>query len=378
MKKSGFILLLGIMLLSACQKKQSVSRNNEYPDFSIDSTYFANGFILERHSDFKVIHLINPWNKEQTLQTYILCSDSKPLPDHLPKGEIIRTPLKRTVVFSSVICGFLEELDVLHTLTGVAEPEYIDLPYIKHGIETGKIEDIGQASNPHIEKLILINPDALFTNPISDSENTSLNKQPAPIIHCFEYMESDPLGQAEWIRFYGWLFEKEELADSLFRQTLNHYNQLKELTDHVKYRPSVFAELKLGDFWYMPGGKSYMANLFSDAGADYILKENDHSGSVSLHFETVLDKAEDADFWLFKYYSPYNMTYEQLQSDYSNYGLFKAFKERKIYACNTLQTANYYRELPLHPDWILRDFISIFHPELLPNHQPRYYNKLTK
>ncbi|MDH8701201.1 iron complex transport system substrate-binding protein [Dysgonomonadaceae bacterium PH5-43] len=367
-------VMLCLVLFASCNQRGNSTHN--ILKSNTDSIYYAKGFNIEQYDSCKIINLLNPWKQEQVLQTYILCPKSKPLPNNLPNGTVIRTPLNNTVSFTSVTCGFFDELDILSTLIGVAEPQYIDINYVKEGIKKGNIKDVGMASNPNIETLMLIEPEAIFTNPINDSGVSALNKVNSTIINCFEYMETNPLGQAEWIRFFGLLFEKESLADSLFFNTVNNYNKLKALIPDFENRPTVFAELKYGDFWYMPGGKSYMANLFADAGADYILKDSESSGSTSFSFETVLDKAENADFWLFKHYNNYDMTYQQLASDYSNYTLFKAYKNKNIYACNTLKRANYYIELPLHPDWILEDLIYIFHPELLPNYTTRYYIKL--
>jgi iron complex transport system substrate-binding protein len=340
-----------------------------------DSIYYARGFQIETHTDYTLVKLRNPWNMDKILQTYLLVPRTEALPENLPEGTLLRTPVQKTVCFSAVICGILDELDVLNTLAGVAEPRYINIPYIQDGISKGTIHDIGQAANPNIEKLMFIEPEAIFSNPINEAGAGSLGRLDIPVVSCVEYMENHPLGQAEWIRFIGLLFDRKERADSLFFATVRSYNELKELTASVESRPAVFTELKFGDFWYMPGGKSYLAHLLEDANADYILKEDTNTGSIPLSFEMVLNKAEKAGFWLFKYYSPREMTYQQLASDNANYTLFDAFKNRNVYACNTLKTS-YYREIPLHPDWILKDMVKIFHPELFPDYQLRYYEKV--
>ncbi|MDL2223670.1 ABC transporter substrate-binding protein, partial [Bacteroidales bacterium OttesenSCG-928-M11] len=213
-------------------------------------------------------------------------------------------------------------------------------------------------------------------NPISGQEINSLQKLDFPIFHCIDYKETTPLGQTEWIRLIGLLYEKEELADSLFRETENRYLSLAKLTEEFTERPCVFSELKYGDFWHVPGGKSYLANLFRDAGADYRWKDDTHSGSIALSFEQVLDQAEDCNYWLVKYFNPGgDLTLKQLSDDYKNYSLFSAFRNHTIYGCNTAKVS-YYEELPLHPDRLLKDLIYIFHPELLPEHTLRYYQPL--
>ena len=369
----GLLSVVFCFVFFSCGKKEQGTMRVDSSSYTTDSIYYARGFQIESHADFKLVSLKNPWHSDKHLQTYILIPKNRDLPVQLPEGIVIRTPLERTVVFSAVVCAMLNELDALSSLAGVAEPEYVDIPFIQAGIATGTIQDIGRASQPDIEKLLLLNPEAMITNPVNEAGAGSLGKLTAPVIPCLEWMENHPLGQTEWIRFLGLLFDKQALADSLFFATVRAYNNLKLLTDTLNYRPTVFVEKKYGDFWYMPGGKSYFAYFLQDAGADYVFGDDTGTGSLPFAFETILDRAGKADFWLFKYYSRQEITYRQLAAEYANYALFDAYKNRNVFACNTLTTPYYYRELPLHPDWILKDLIAVFHPELLPGYQGRYY-----
>jgi iron complex transport system substrate-binding protein len=367
------ILIIFFLFLLSCKGKQDppVRDGNR----AADRMYYAQGFTIETDRDYILVKVKNPWKATQILQTYVLVPRSEPLPEPLPEGLLIRTPVEKTVVFSSVICGMLDELNVLGTVAGVTDPQYIDIPVVKENLLTGKIQDVGQETNPDIEKLMFIEPEVIFTNPANEAGTGALSKLNVPVVHCVEYRETHPLGQTEWIRFIGLLFDKKAEADSLFFETMHRYDALKDLTAPATCRPTVFTELKQGDYWYMPGGRSYVAHLLDAAGADYILKDDRSTGSIPLSFEMVLDKAEKADYWLFKYYNPQAMTYKQLSDLYPNYTLFDAFQKRNIYVCNTSKVP-YYQELPLHPDRILKDMIRLFHPELLPEHQPRYYEKL--
>jgi len=373
-----FLLIILCLSFFSCRKQEQGTTNSCTDSYTADSIYYARGFRISSHPDFKLVSIKNPWHSNKQLQTYILIPKNQNLPSSLPEGIVIRTPLERTAVFSSVVCGMLNELDALSSLSGIAEPEYVDIPFVQAGIANGTIQNIGQASRPNIEKLLLLNPEAMITNPVNEAGAGSLGKLTAPAIPCLEWMENHPLGQTEWIRLLGLLFDKQELADSLFFSTVHTYNDLKLLTDTLNNRPTVFVEKKYGDFWYMPGGKSYFAYLLQDAGADYVFGDNTDTGSVPFAFETILDRAGKADFWLFKYYSQQNISYRQLAAEYANYTLFDAYKKRNVFVCNTLTTSHYYHELPLHPDWVLKDLISIFHPNLLPKHEARYYFRIKK
>jgi iron complex transport system substrate-binding protein len=222
---------------------------------------------------------------------------------------------------------------------------------------------------------MLIEPEALFTSPIEGFGYGQVARSGIPFVECVDYMEASPLGRAEWIRFLALFFEQRAVADSLFRETVTNYHRLQELISEVEDRPSVMAETMYSGVWYVPGGRSYVAHLFRDAGAAYLWQEDTSAGSLGLSFETVLEKAEKAACWLIKYNSPNELTYDELAKNNPNYTFFDAYKEKRIYACNTGKTT-YYEDIPIHPDYILKDMVWIFHPELLPDYQPRYYVRL--
>ena len=163
------------------------------------------------------------------------------------------------------------------------------------------------------------------------------------------------------------------MADSIFKETEQAYLSLKNLTVNIDKRPTVLSEKKFGSSWYIPAGDSYMAHLFEDAGADYMFKDLPGAGSTPLAFETVFDKAIHADIWLVNQSS--EMTYNDLRSEYTPYENFDAFKKQRIYTCNT-GIVPYYEEFPLHPEYLLKDLIWIFHPELVPGYSPRYFSKM--
>ena len=370
--KRIFILLFPIVLF-ACKP----SGKEMYSELAANDTIrYAQGFRIESHSYYQLLQIMNPWQSGKVLHNYVLVPKDKKLPSNLPQGICIRTPLERTVAFSSVVCGMMNELQALSSLVGVAESQYIVIPEVQKACREGQITDVGMAGNPNIEQLMLLNAEVVLANPVNETGASSIEKLQIPVIPCLEWMENHPLGQAEWIRLFGLLFDKKAFADSLFLAIEQSYNDLRTLTASVNYRPTVMTEKKYNDFWYQPGGKSYFAHLIEAAGGDYVFKDNHKTGSLPYPFETVLDKAGKSDFWLFKYYSDKDLTYSQLAAEYDGYTWFEAYKNQKIYVCNTQKAAFYYHELPLHPDWILKDLIRIFHPELLPEHDLRYYKAL--
>lgn len=368
------IIIIGFLLITGCKPK--AGKQNEVTKSANYEVRYAKGFSVSRYTDYTEVSVRNPWDTTSLLQKYILIDRNAPMPENLPQGTIIKIPVESALAYSTIHCSSLDEIGSLGIVKGVCESEYIHIEKIKRGVEDGSIIDAGMASNPNVEKIIMLSPDVIFASPIMGQTYGNIEKTRIPIIETVDYTEPMPLGQAEWIRFYSLFTGKEQIADSLFNATVDSYNKIKESVGSVKVkRPTVVTDMKYMDSWNMPGGKSYMANMLADAGANYIWSDNDSKTFLPLTFEAVLDKGGDADFWLIKYYSPNELTYEGLKREYKPYSYFKAFKEHNIYGCNTFEYP-YYIDLPIHPDYILKDFAYIFYPELFREYTPRYYKKL--
>ncbi len=368
-----FLFIHLIFLVAACSQpgKQISSAQANYSD----SIYYAKGFTVQRFDDFIAVDVIDPWDTTQLLQRYVLIERNKPLPSDLPKGTIVKIPLQNIAVYTSVHASIIDQLGETGKIIGVCEPQYMDSPAIKEGLATGRIADLGIATSPNVEKMIDIGVEYIVASPFQNSNYGQAEKIGIPIIEAADYMETLPLGRAEWGRFYGLLFQKEALADSIFRETEKNYLALKGIASKTTTRPTVISEKRYGSFWYVAGADSYVANFFADAGADYIFRDIPGSGSTPLAFETVLDKGINADIWIMKYNQPVEMTYNSLRTEYTPYENFKAWKNRNIFTCNTGKVP-YYEEFPIHPDYLLKDLIWIFHPELLPDYIPRYYKEM--
>lgn len=366
-----------VLLLSACgggSKTSSLQAEGDTVRMKYSSL-----LQIVKHADYTVVTIRNPWDTLKVLHTYLLADREKPLPEHLPEGTVVRTPLQKSVIYSSVHCSLWSELDELKGIGGVCGLEYIKLPQILEGCRNGSIVNVGNSMNPDIERIIDLRPDAILLSPFENSGGYGrVGKLNIPIIECADYMETSALGRAEWMRLYGLLLGKEAQADSLFAGIEKEY---LTLTQQVKSqnlkRPTVISEMKNSSAWYIPGGNSTMGRLYQDAGADYVFAYLSNSGSVPLAFETVFDRGGNADIWLIKYNQPQNKTYSELERDYAPYARFKAFQDRKVYGCNTNHVP-FYEESPFHPELLLKDLIKIFHPELLPDYDLKYFSNLAE
>lgn len=366
-----------VLLLSACgggSKTSSLQAEGDTVRMKYSSL-----LQIVKHADYTVVTIRNPWDTLKVLHTYLLADREKPLPEHLPEGTVVRTPLQKSVIYSSVHCSLWSELDELKGIGGVCGLEYIKLPQIQEGCRNGSIVNVGNSMNPDIERIIDLRPDAILLSPFENSGGYGrVGKLNIPIVECADYMETSALGRAEWMRLYGLLLGKEAQADSLFAGIEKEY---LTLTQQVKSqnlkRPTVISEMKNSSAWYIPGGNSTMGRLYQDAGADYVFAYLSNSGSVPLAFETVFDRGGNADIWLIKYNQPQDKTYSELERDYAPYARFKAFQDRKVYGCNTNHVP-FYEESPFHPELLLKDLIKIFHPELLPDYDLKYFSNLAE
>ena len=352
---------------------------------------YATQLSIVRHKDYTEVVVKNPWKEGKILHSYLLVPDSidpqdishsSLLTPHSSLSTIVRIPLRRSVMFTTVHCAMLMSFGCEQSIAGVADLKYIKIPWIHEQVKAGRITDVGEGMSPVVEKIIDQRPDALFLSPFENSGGYGrLEEIGIPIIECAEYMEPSPLARAEWLRFYGMLFGCEARADSLFAVVDSSYNALKSLkcrVDSVEFAlPKVLLDKVTGSVWYVPGGRSTIGQMIQDAGGNYPWANDDHSGSVSLPFEAVLEKAGEADVWLFRYSSDHDITPAELLSEHHGYDQFKAFRSGEIYGCD-VERSLFYEESPFRPDWLLGDYIHILHPDI-PNLPPlRYYKKVKK
>lgn len=371
---NGNVLFLLLLLL--CVGCKTKDRSQSDKSGATVAMRYTEQIQIDSCEGYWSVRVRNPWDTAKILHTYILVEQGRELPDNLPSGTLVRTPLRKSLIYSSVHCSLLVELDALDCIGGVCDLQYIYHPAVRTRCAEGRIVDAGNAMSPDLEKVIDLHPDAVLLSPFENSGGYGrIEKLGIPIIECADYMETSPLGRAEWMRFFGLLFGRKQQADSLFAEVEKRYASLKSLVDTVSVRPTVLSELRNGSAWYTPGGHSTIGRLYADAGAAYVWADDTRSGSVPLSFETVFDRGRNADFWLFKYNETVDKTLSSLRAEYAPYAGFRAFQTGRVFACNTGKVP-FYEETPFRPDWLLKDLILVFHPECLPGETARYFKQL--
>lgn len=392
--KKLYILLCGAtaaLLMAACQGGKTAAADAEAGD--TQEMKYAKLLTIVKHGDgeessdaaegidyqYAEAIIANPWKAGTMLHRYIL----------IPKGEegdktvamlakrrstgarcttdTVRTPVESNLVFTAPHCQLLTELGCQNAITGVCDKDYINIPDIKSRAQADAkvahpIMDCGSSMQPDIERIIALHPEALLISPFENSGGYGkLDKLRIPVIETADYMETSPLGRAEWIKLYGLLLGSSK-ADSLFSAIEKEYLQLKAEAAKLPLGLSILTERKTGNVWYVPGGKSTMGILLRDAHARYIFADDTHSGSLSMSPEQIIAKGNQVDVWAFKYFGGNALTKQDLLAEYQGYQALKAFQTGTVYETDT-SCEPYFELTSFHPEILLREFIVLSHPE---------------
>ena len=317
-----------------------------------------------------------PWDTTLSLGSFAIVNDTTKVVDKDVKG-VLNSPVQSVISFSATQWSVFLRLGEIDRVKGILEGRFVTDSTMRALLEQQKVYDIGTEAAADIERMIQLQPDALLYSPYFDGNQGGLNVTGAVLFPFADYMENTPLGRAEWIRIIGMLAGCEDKADAWFDEIEARYNTLSGLCAEVESRPTVFSDLAFNGQWYVAGGQSYIAKLFADAGADYIWKDNPSTASVPMDAESILAKAQHADFWRVINSLPTPMTYATLAKESPVYSLFDAFKNHQIIVCDIMKTGSF-EQSQCEPDLLLADFIYFFHPELLTGewegYQPRYYH----
>lgn len=312
------------------------------------------------------------------------------------RADIVKTPICSSAVFTSPHCQLLYELGCQNAIRGVCDSKYILIEDIQKRLGMPEVAssasgsckssasstsaslpivDCGSGMQPDVEKIIALHSEALLISPFENSGGYGkLDNLNIPIIETADYMETSPLGRAEWIKFYGLLYGADK-ADSLFAAIEKEYLALKTQAAKLPKGLSVLTERKMGSVWYSPGGKSTIGILLKDANARYIFADDEHSGSLSLSPEQVIARGSEVDVWAFKYFGGQPLSRAALLQEYDGYKALRAFQTGNIYECNT-DRIPYFETVSFHPEILLREFILLSHPQAKGLGALRFYRKM--
>jgi iron complex transport system substrate-binding protein len=338
------------------------------------------GFTVEYHNHYKVVTVQTPWQGASEAMRYLLLQCGTPAPAGFPAEAIIEIPVQRFVGMSTTYLPFLAELGLLDRLVGVDDTTFVNNPQVLQMASEGKLTSIGYGAGVNVEQALTLEPDVIMTYASGAAEydaHPKLLEAGLKVVVNAEWLDTSPLGRAEWGKFLALFFNREADAERLFAKTATRYTELKTLAMQSSYMPTVFTDTEYQGVWYLPGGESFGARFLADAGANYLWADEPGTGSLPLSFEAVFDRAKEADFWL---NVGFVSTLAEMQAADARYIEFTAFQKGAVWNNNARANANggndYYESAIAHPDTVLADLIKIFHPDLLPDHQLVYYHQL--
>ncbi|EPR73586.1 Periplasmic binding protein [Winogradskyella psychrotolerans RS-3] len=380
MKIIKFLILL--LIVSACKnetKNDNILPATETKDIALK---YAEGFKISQSDHSKTIEITKAWPEAEKTYTYLLLTKEQAAKTTYNKADydgVIITPITKTVVTSTTHIPALELLGVEETLIGFPGSDYVSSEKTRQLIDDGKVRELGKNEGLNTEVLLALNPDVVVGFGVDGVNKTfeTIKKSGIPVIYNGDWAESSALAKAEWIKFFGVLFNKEKEADSIFNTIERDYLAAKAIAKQAKHQPTILSGAMHKDVWYLPNGSSPEAQFLKDANVNYLWSDTTGNGSLALSFEVVLNKAKDADLWL----SPsYYSSLKQLEETNALYTNFEAFKTKNIYsfANTTGETGGvlYYELGTARPDLVLKDLIKICHPELLTDYTPYFFKRL--
>jgi len=341
---------------------------------------YADNFSVEYFAHYKVVSINETWPGSEPVR-YVLVQCGTPAPEGVDADTVIEVPAASLVTMATTYLPFVVDLGLLDHLVGHDEFDYVTSPEVRARIEAGQMTEVGEGMGVSVETVLDLEPSLILTSGSGLAEYDAhpvLIAAGLPVVLTGDLMERTPLGRAEWVKFVALFYNAEEQADEVFDNIVEDYQALASRAAAVEERPTVFVDAPWQGTWYMAGGGSYTARLLADAGADYLWADDESSGSLTLSFEAVLERAADADFWVNA--GGYWLSKADMLNTDERFAEFAAVQNDTVWSNNLYLNdfgGNYYYEGGIaHPDWILADLVAIFHPELLPDHEMMFYRQL--
>lgn len=365
-----------IFFLFSCEQPGAKRSETEDIRNTKTSIKYAKGFDIEEYNGYKKLIIKSPYPDAQEHQEFILISDQQ---NEIQGDNKINIPVKKLVATSTTHIPMIEVLNETSSLIGFPTTDYISSEKTRKRIQENKVKELGNEQEFNTEVLISLQPDVMVAFSMGKSTKlyNNIEKNGIPVIFNGDWLEATPLGRAEWIKFFGAIFNKKREADSIFNIIESEYLAAKNIALSAKSRPVVMSGVLYKDKWNLPAGESFTAQLYKDANTNYIWKDSKGQGSLVLSFESVFEKAGNAQYWIG---SGYYTTLDELKAANAHYQEFEAFKQGEIYSFSKRRSitggVEYFEFGPMQPHIVLKDLIKVVHPELLPDYEPYFLQKI--
>lgn len=340
----------------------------------------AQNFQVEYYDNYKIVKLLKPFQDSDDAMRYVLVQRGTPAPKGFKTEEVIEIPIRKVITLSHTHNAFIQQLGQINSVQGVSAPQYLTNEALLTRHQKNQLVVAGTGMELNNEAILAAQPDVVMASGMATNAYKKyqvLVNAGIPVVINSEWLEKTPLGRAEWVKFMAVFYNLEKEANAVFTKIEQAYQKLTKITQKVTDKPKVMVGLPFKDTWYVPRGESFVGQYLRDAGGNYYWKDEKGVGAMPLDFEAVYGKALDANFWLVEG-SP--KTLQDIKGRDTRFGDFEAFKQKNVYNNNKQTTSQgvniFFNNSVVHPDWVLADIVKILHPDLLPNHEFVYYQKL--
>ncbi|WP_196890332.1 ABC transporter substrate-binding protein [Aureivirga marina] len=371
------ILISSISIACESKKKEDKTIQSQENNVVTSNIEHAKGFQIETVGNVQKLTITSPKSSKQ--ESFILAKKGVEIPENWKDFQKIQIPIEKIIVTSTTHIPMLEAINKERSLVGFPHTFYVSSKRTRSLIDAGSIAEIGNQAELNSEKVLELSPDILVGFMVDNEPKSykTIRRAGIPILLNGDWLEETPLGKAEWIKFFGALYGESDLANKTFENIKKEYIFAKNIAKKSKTIPTILSGHMYKDIWNLPAGQSYVAQFFKDANTDYLWKNSTGTGSLSLNFETVLDKAKHAELWI----GASNFTtYTEMQNSNKHYTEFDAFKNKKVYSFGTKKGETggllYYEYGMLRPDLILKDIVKIAHPETLQDYKFTFFEPL--
>ena len=352
---------------------------------------WAKDWTVSYHGNYKLLHMgpvgdANAGSRE----TYVLVQKGTPAPaltGNLADAHVVQIPAETVFENSgggSVVVA-LEYLGEAESLIGLGYIPFGDFSQVTPEVDKRyRADDFLVADVSEGWETVIEAAPEIVVVPFSATERATARELGLSAVFFNSYWET-PLGSAEHLKFWSLFFNKEKLANELFAPVEQNYialaNQVAEAVP-VENRPAVMhGNISRSGSWFTFGPDRIDYHLIRDAGGTPVLIDANLAldAFASISMEEAIEFGSGADFWWNSSYDaldngadgtawvaqdPLNAEIPALQ----NGTAFHIFKRGEDY----YKTAVNYRA-----DLLLKDLVSILHPELAPDHETIWLELIT-
>jgi iron complex transport system substrate-binding protein len=382
MSRIPFALII-TLIFTGCGNKNPVGNSFSDGKTSSDSlkVIYAKGFTLESGQNTINLVVKDPWQNASDVRFNYLLSDTFETTEIIDEYNcLIKTPVSNVVCLSTTHIGFIGFISEIRSISGISGKEYVVNQLLRSYINQGIVADVGYDENLNYELLLKLRPDIVFVYGIESAITKTikkLNELGIPVIVIGEYLEEDPLAKMEWVKVFAALYGKCSSISQKFDSVAAHYHHLVSIAENTRYKPTAFTGLPYRGTWYVSGSQSYIAQLINDAGGTYIWNHLNFNESRPMSLEKVFEQALPADYWI----NPGEaLSKKDITLIDERFRQLNSFRNDRVFNNNNVLAEaggnDFYESGVVEPDMILSDLIYILHPQLLPSHKLRFYQKL--